>query len=126
MQARVVTGIVTGLADDGLRLRLAAIMHNHSGSDRAPVGLDTLQSYFDPALFWIEVITEERGRLIHVHDQDIHVSVIVKVSKRATATAVRRADAGAGLRLEFLEDSIAEIAKQDSRGFVRILRQLAL
>src|SRR5580658_8604782 len=97
MQAGIVTGIVAGLTEYGLRLCLAAIVGQHPRPDRAAVGCHSFEFHLDPVLFSFDVISQQGWRFIHIDDEDVEISVIVEISEGAAAAAVSVGHAGPSL-----------------------------
>jgi hypothetical protein len=58
----------------------------------------SLKSNLDPAVAGRGVVAQQRRRLIDVHDQDIHIAVVIEVAKGKAAAAVAGNDTGTGLR----------------------------
>ena len=98
MQAGIVTGIVTGLAQHGLRLYLATIVGQHPRSNRAAVGFHSFEFHLDPVLFSLDVISQQGWRFIHIDDEDVEISVIIEISEGAAAARVSIGHAWPGLR----------------------------
>lgn len=91
MQTGIVAGKIAGLAQDSLRLGLVTIMDENPGSYATAVGLDALQLHLDLIIsLAAEVIAQQRRGLVQINDQDVDIPVVVEVSKRASATTVRR------------------------------------
>ncbi len=126
MQPGVIAGVVARLTDYGLHLFLTTIMGDHASPDGASVGFDALQFHFNPALLRVNIIAQQRRRLVHIHDQDVHVAVVIEVSKSAPPAAVRGCDSCSGLCRQFFKGAVPEIAKQNSRCLVGILREFSL
>ena len=57
------------------------------------------------------IVAQQRGRLVHIHDEHVDVTVVVKVAKRRSTAHMDRFDAGAGLCAELNELAVALIAK---------------
>src|ERR1700735_4859167 len=125
MQAWIVARIVAGLAEYRLRLYFFAVVDQHAGSDRTAIRFHTLQLHFQPALFDCYVISQKRGRLIHVDDENVEVAIVIEVSEGASPATVRRGNAVTRLRLQFFKSAVSQIPKQNTRSLVWILRQLA-
>jgi len=92
MQAGIVTGIVTGLAQHGLRLYLATIVGQHPRSNRAAVGFHSFEFHLDPVLFSLDVISQQGWRFIHIDDEDVEISVIIEISEGAAAAGLELVD----------------------------------
>ena len=56
-----------------------------------------------------EVVAKERRRLIHVHDEDVDVAIVVEIAKGHAAAGVDFGNAGAGLFEQFFEFAAAQI-----------------
>src|SRR5215472_10879043 len=56
VESRVVTGVVTRLAEYSLRLHLSAVVHEYARPDRAPVGLDSLQLHLEPVGLSFQIV----------------------------------------------------------------------
>jgi len=90
VEPRIVAGVVARLAENGLRLDLGAVMHQYARPNCAAIRLHTLQLDLQPVLVGLHVIPQQRWRLVHIHDQHIHIAVIIEVAERAAPAAVRR------------------------------------
>src|ERR1700722_2691500 len=97
MQAGIVAGIVTGLAEHGLRLHLATIVGQHPRSDRTAVGFHSFEFHLDPVLFSLDIISQQGWRFIHIDDEDIEIPVIIEISEGAAAAGVSVGHAGPSL-----------------------------
>ena len=97
MQTWIVAGVVAGLAQDRLRLDFRPIVHQHARSDRAAIRFHSLQLDLEPVLFRPSGHCAAERRLIHVHDQHVHIAVVVEVAESASAAAVWRRDSLARL-----------------------------
>src|ERR1035437_7331940 len=99
-EAEVQTGIaggkITGLTEYLLRLHLAAVASQDARPDGAAVALYALKTDLDPVVAGRSVVAQQRRRLIDVHDQDIHVAVVVEVAKGQAAAAVAGGGTGGG------------------------------
>src|ERR1700737_4970992 len=125
MQTRIVARIIAGLAEQRLRLHFVAVVDQDSGSNRAAVGFHALQLHLQPVLLDRRVVSQKRGRLIQVDDQNVQVAVIVEVSEGTSTAAVRHRDSFTSLRLQLFKSTVPQIAKQHSWSLVWILWQLA-
>src|SRR5258708_36943052 len=111
MQAGIVAGIETGLADNRLRLRLASIVDEYAGANRAAVRFHAFQLYFEPVVFSAYVVSKKRRRFIQVDHENVDVSVVVEISNGAAPATVCGSDTGAGGIRQLLELAFAEIPK---------------
>jgi hypothetical protein len=107
MQAPIVAGIKTGLTQDALRLRFSAIMSQNSGSDRASIGLNSLEFDLYPVLFSIEIIAQKGWIFVQIYNEHIEVTVIVEIPERASAATMRFCHSGTGSLDQLLEDVVA-------------------
>ena len=88
-------------------------MDENSGSDGTAVRLDAFEFHLDPmSRVPAQVIAQQRGRLIQIDDEDIHISVVVEVSKSASAAAVGRGNARPGLLNQFFKNATAQISER--------------
>ena len=72
------------------------------------------------------VVAQQRRQLVHVHDENIEVAVVVEIAESHAATGVRAGHAGTGLVQQFLEPAAAQVAEDHEGSFVRHLRTVAL
>src|SRR3954469_22691817 len=94
-----------------LRLLLAAVTDCDARANGAAVGFGSYQLYFEPVIIAAYIVSQQRGRLVHVHDQNIRVAIVVEVSKGATTASVCRRNTGTGLIEQFFKLSVFEIAE---------------
>src|ERR1700678_2877526 len=69
----------------------------------------------DPVLFVSSVIPKERWQIVHIQDQRIHIAIVVIISERCASTGKVLSYAGAHLRRNIPEVSIAEIFVDQAR-----------
>src|SRR6266568_32436 len=115
VEPEVVNREVRRLAQDFLRLYLVAVPNRDPATDGAAVRLDARQLYFDPVVVAREVVAQQRRWLVVIHDQDVDVAVVVKVSECATAARVQGLHARPGILDQFLELRSSEISENDAR-----------
>ena len=117
-EAEVQTGIaggeITGLTEYLLGLHLAAVVSQDARPDGAAVALHSLKTDLDPVVAGRSVVAQQRRRLVDVHDQDIHIAVVVEVAKGNAAAAVAGNDTWTSLRTHFGEGAVTPIAKKDA------------
>ena len=90
METGIIAGVIAGLAHDSLSLDFRAVMSDDASSDCAAVRLHALQLNLEPVLLAVQIVSQQRWRLVHVDDQHVDVAVIVEVAEGAAAAAVRR------------------------------------
>ena len=117
MQTRVVAGKKAGLAQHGLRLGLAPIVDENSGSSGAAIGLYALQLHLDPVRLAAQVIAQQRRRLVEINDQYVDIPVVVEVPKSASSTTVGLRNARAGLLEEFFENALCPDSERRRAAF---------
>lgn len=98
-------------------------MCKNPSPNRAPIGLYSLEFDLNPILFSVKIVAQKGRILIQVYDEHVDVAVIVKISERASAAAVRFSNTRASSFDQFLERVIAQIAKDRARRLVCILRE---
>src|SRR5580658_6308039 len=107
MKARIVGGKETRLAQHGLELPPVAVTAKDFRPYRAPVRSCSNQFQLEPRPAFGLVIAQQGRRLVHVHDENIHIAVIVEVAESAPAAHVWRGDAWPGLLNQFFEPAAA-------------------
>src|SRR5579883_864428 len=126
VQAAVARRKISALRQHRLRLPPIAVACHHRRADRRAVRLRALQQHFQPMAGASQIIAQQRGRLVHVHDQDVEVAVVIEIAESDATARVRLGDARPGLLQQFFELAGAEIAKDHARRLVRDLGQLVL
>ncbi len=96
MQPRIVSGDITGLAEQGLRLGFAAIAGQHGCAQGAAVAFGAFQANFDPVVAFRRVVAQQRRRLVLVHDENVEIAVVVEIAKGAAAAGVMLIECGTG------------------------------
>src|SRR5438552_703315 len=61
------------------------------------------------------VIPQQRRRFIHVHHQNVYVTVVIEVAEGATTARMRCGDSWAGLIDQLLELPVTKVAKDHAR-----------
>src|SRR5262245_51095386 len=71
VQAPVVGRVEARLRRHLLGLVALAVARDHARADRAAVALDALEQHLEPVPAARDVVAEQRGRLVHVHDGEV-------------------------------------------------------
>src|SRR5580658_8366642 len=71
----------------------------------------------------LHVVPQKRWRLIHIYDQHVEITIIIKITERTATTGVPGGKPGPTLGYS-LKTSISQISQGCSRTLVRILRKL--
>src|SRR5258708_32907397 len=71
----------------------------------------------------LQVISQEGRRLVHIQDENIQVTVVVKIAECATSTRVGRRNSRAGI-CDLFKGAIPEVSKENARRLVGVLRKL--
>src|SRR5208282_6232012 len=111
MEPRVITRVVARLADERLSLEFISVMRDHSSSNRAAIRFHSLKLDLEPVLFALKIVADKRRPLIHVHDKNVQVAVVIEVAKCATAAAMSRRNTFSTLRIQFLKSAVAQVPK---------------
>src|SRR5579862_3144793 len=101
-------------------------MQRDARADRAAVGLDANQLHLQPVIAAGKIVAQQGRRLVHVHDQDVDISVIIEIAKGAATAGVRSRYSGTRLIDQLFELPARESAKHDARRAVRIAGKLDL
>ena len=125
VQAGIVAGIKTTLAQNALGLPFPAITNENPRSNCASIGLNALEFHLDPIGIPADVIAQQGGRFVQVYDENVNVTIVVEVAKRTSPAAMRRGNAGASSFDEFFKGLISEITKNGAGRLVRILAELS-
>src|ERR1700691_5122853 len=79
VQPRIVAREVAGLTGEFLRLYFPAIAHDNSRSNGAAVGLLSDEFDLEPVVSRRRVVSQQGRRLVHIHDDDVEVSIVVEI-----------------------------------------------
>src|ERR1039457_3130236 len=71
----------------------------------------------------LQVVSEKGRGLVHIQDENIEITVVVKIAECAASTRVGRCSSRTGIGYLF-EGAIAEVSKENARRLIRILRKL--
>src|SRR6266536_4800398 len=126
VQPAVVNREVRRLAQYFLRLYRIAVPQCNPRPDGAAVRLHPLQLHLEPVMAARHIVAQQRGRLILIHDEDVHVAVVIEVAERATAAGVRRLDPRPGLADQLFEPAFPEVSEDHPRRFVWHIGELLL
>src|SRR5882757_2025959 len=113
MQAEVILGHEAGAAHYFVYLRMFGGDYTDARADGAEVGFCAYALDFKPVVFGAAIVAEERGRLVHVDDGDVDVSVVVKIAEGGASAAVGLSDSGPARRADVDETPLAKISVQD-------------
>src|SRR6476646_373373 len=83
VQAAVVHRQVRRLTQDFLRLLPVAVKNSYPRPNRAAVRTYARQLHLQPMVVTAHVIAQQRRRLIVIHDDDVHVAVVIEVAESA-------------------------------------------
>jgi hypothetical protein len=114
VQPGIAGGKITGLTQNFLGLHFAAVVSQDTRPNGAAVALNSLKTDLDPMVAGRSVVAQQRRRFIDVHDQDIHIAIVVEVAEGNAAAAVAGDDTGTSFRTQLSEGALASIAKQDA------------
>src|SRR4051794_13817597 len=81
VKPQVIHGIVARLTLDLLRLPVAIHTHAYASSDGSAIGPDTDQLYLQPVISGTNVRPQQGGRFVSIHDQHVHVAVIIEITE---------------------------------------------
>src|ERR1035437_10729658 len=87
----------------------------HPRSNSGAIALGSHQLDFDPVLLVAPDIVKQRGKIVHIQDQDIHTAIVVIVSECGAPAGKTLADAWPHLRRNVLEAAIAKISIHQAR-----------
>ena len=106
------TGSCSGSSLPGL----AACLHNgpDARADGAAIAPRAFQAHLQPVIAGRSIVSQQRRRLILIHDQNIHITVVVKIAKGASPTDMSRRNSGAGLFAELHKLPVSLIAKHEA------------
>jgi hypothetical protein len=90
MQAGIIAGIETTLAQNALRLRPSAIMNQNPSTNSASIGFHPFESHLQPIRVSMNVVAQKRRRLVHIYNENIDITIVIKVAESAAAAAVYR------------------------------------
>src|SRR5882757_1241865 len=113
MQAEVILGHKAGAAHYFVYLRMFGGDYTDARADGAAVGFCAYALDFEPVIFGAGIIAEERGRLVHVDDGDVDVSVVVEIAEGGASAAVGLSDGGPASGGDVDKTTLAEILVQD-------------
>ena len=126
MQATVVAGIKAGLCEHFLSLAPCSVTGGHTRPDRAAIALDSDQQNLQPVSTTRDVVSQQRGRFIHVHHQHVDVTIVVKVAEGAPAAGVSIGDARSGFLDQLLESAVAKATENQAGRLERVRGKLFL
>jgi hypothetical protein len=89
VQTKVILGDVAGSAHDFVDLRVPAGNYTHARANGASVRLSPNTFHLQPIVLGGAVISQKRGRLVHVDDHDVNVPIIIEVPERRSAAGTR-------------------------------------
>src|SRR5882762_5542242 len=113
MQAEVILGHEAGAAHYFVYLGVFGGDYTDPRADGAAVGFCAYALDFEPVVFGAAIVAEERGRLVHVDDGDVDVSVVVEIAEGGASAAVGLSDGGPARSADVDETPLAEILVQD-------------
>src|SRR5882762_4227500 len=113
VQAEVILGHEAGAAHYFVYLGVFGGDYTDARADGAAVGFCTYALDFEPAVFGARIIAQERGRLVHVDNGDVDVSVVVEIAEGGASAAVGLSDGGPARGANVDEATLAEILVQD-------------
>lgn len=85
MKARVIARKITRLAQDRLGLDPAGVPGQHPGANGAAIRLRSYQLHLQPVVCSLQIVSQQRGSRVHIQDQNIQITVVVEIAKRAPA-----------------------------------------
>src|SRR5258708_34717560 len=88
MEAGIITRIEAGLAEYRLSLHPISIVNKHTSANGDSIGFDTFQFHLEPVSFPTAIVAQQRRRLIQVHDENVHIAIVIEVSKSTATTAM--------------------------------------
>src|SRR5260221_5750187 len=74
------------------------------------------QLQLEPVVIPFEIVAQKRRRFIQIHDQNINVTVIVKITESAASTGVDLGDSWARIQ-QFLKLSASHVSEDHPRRF---------
>src|SRR5579863_2804463 len=83
MKPHVICRIKARLACDRLGLHFSTIVHYDPRPYCAAIGHCTNEPYFQPVTVPADVVPQQGRGLIHVHNQDVDITIIIKVPESA-------------------------------------------
>src|SRR5882762_4919344 len=113
MQAEVILGHEAGAAHYFVHLRMFAGDNADARADGAAIGFCAYAFDFEPVIFGAGIVAEERGRLVHVDNGDVDVSVVVEIAEGSASAAVGLSDDGPARGADVDETTLPEIFVQD-------------
>src|SRR6516165_10233013 len=125
VQPWIIAGIKTALAQDALRLCLSCVMNENASPNGASIGFHTFEFHLQPVRLSTNVVAQKRGRLVHIHDQNVYIAIVVKVAEGAPSTAVHCRHPRTGSLDQFFEALIAQITENHARSPVGVLWELS-
>ena len=67
------------------------------------------------------VVSQERGRLVEIYDDNVEVAVVIEVTERAPAAAMRGCHTGTSFGDQLFKHALAQISENRSRSLVWVL-----
>src|SRR5450432_2956601 len=118
MQSWIIAREITGLAHERLHLHSISVTHQDACANRAAVGLGADELNLEPVVFLGTIVAQQRRRFIDIHDDHVHIPVVVEISKSATTAGVRRRHSRASLLYQSFKSAVPQIPKDDPRPFI--------
>ncbi len=100
--------------------------HSNSSPDCSAIALRSHQLDFDPVLLVAAVVTKQRRRIVQIQNDDVHVSIVVVVSKGRPATVEMLCDARSHGGRNIFESPVAQILVDQARVFVGLADSVPL
>src|SRR5207302_1693681 len=108
-----------------LRLLPSTVARDYPGADGASIAFATHQLDLEPMVSPGHIIAKQGRRLVHVHDEDIDVTIIVEIAEGTAPARVCRHNAGTTF-LDQLLESPTKIAEDQPGRPERISGDAAL
>src|SRR5205823_5083401 len=115
-----------GLRKHLLRLATCAVTDRYAGSNGAAVALDSSELNFQPVFSAGNIVAKQGRRFVHVHDQHVHVAIVVEVTEGAPAAGVSIGDARSGFLEQLLESTVAKATENQAGRLERVRGKLFL
>src|SRR6266849_3063979 len=113
MQAEVILGHEAGAAHYFVYLRMFAGDYADARADGAAVGFCAYALDFEPVAFGAAIVAQKCGRLVHVDNGDVDVSIVVEIAEGGASAAVRLSHGGPACGADVDEAPLAKIFVQN-------------
>ena len=89
VNSQAIAGVITPGAANFIGLRCVSGRDSNTRADAAAVRLSTLETNHQPVVSVFSVISQDRGALVEVHDNDVEIAIAIKIAMGRSATRFR-------------------------------------